>query len=322
MLKNDRPAVDISFPAIEKFDNLPTPKADGYTAYVSIMEGCSKYCSFCIVPYTRGVELSRPFDDVLLEVAKLAEQGVKEINLLGQNVNDYRGLMTKGEYADLALLISYIATIDSIERIRFTTSHPLAFSQNLIEAYALIPKLANHLHLPVQSGSDKILSLMKRGYTVLEYKNKIRRLKEARPNIPLSTDLIIGFPGETKDDFMKTMDLVSELGYDTSYSFIYSKRPGTPAASLPDFVSLEEKKERLALLQNRLDILSLGYSEKLIGKKEKVLVTGHAKKTPELLTGRTECNRVVNFSGSDSLIGSISDVRITKAVRNILTGEA
>lgn len=315
-----KPATDISFPAIEKFDNLPTPKASGATAFVSIMEGCSKYCSFCIVPYTRGEEISRPFDDVLLEVAELASQGVKEINLLGQNVNDYRGLMTKREYADLALLISYIATIEGISRIRFTTSHPLAFSDNLIEAYATIPQLANHLHLPVQSGSDRILSLMKRGYTILEYKRKIAKLKYHRPDIALSTDLIVGFPSETKTDFEKTLQLVDDMQFDISYSFIYSKRPGTPAANIPDVTDPSIHKDRLATLQHKLNNYSSRYSRNLVGKTVNVLVTGYSKKSQKQVTGRTECNRIVNFDGADSLIGKMSKVNITEAFHSSLQG--
>lgn len=319
-IKQKKPVLDVSFPAIEKFDNLPAPKAEGPTALISIMEGCSKYCSFCIVPYTRGEEISRPFDDVLLEAAKLAEQGVKEINLLGQNVNDYRGKMAKNEYADLALLISYIAAIDGVERIRFTTSHPLAFSDNLIEAYGTIPELANHLHLPVQSGSDRILSLMKRGYTTLEYKNKIKRLKKYRPDIALSTDIIVGFPTETAEDFQRTLDLVDEMQYDISFSFIYSKRPGTPAADIPDHISLEEKKNRLAKLQQKLNHYSQGYSRRLINQTKNILVTGSSKKDSSELTGRTECNRIVNFKGDHKYIGQFVKVKIENYYTNSLKG--
>ena len=317
----NKSVMDVSFPAIEKFDNLPEPTSNGPTALVSIMEGCSKYCSFCIVPYTRGEEISRPFDEVLKEVAQLSSQGVKEINLLGQNVNDYRGKMAKNQYADLALLISYIATIDNIERIRFTTSHPLAFSDNLIEAFGEIPKLVNHLHLPIQSGSDRILSLMKRGYTTLEYKNKISKLKKYRPNIALSTDIIVGFPTETKEDFQKTLDIVDELAFDTSFSFIYSKRPGTPAANIPDNVPLTEKKRRLSELQEKLTKLSRSYSKQIVNTSRKILVTGVSKKNPNELTGRTECNRIVNFVGDHSLIGNLINVKIIENYSNSLRGE-
>lgn len=318
---NKQAVVDISFPEIEKFDRLPEPKADGPSAFVSIMEGCSKYCSFCVVPYTRGTEISRPFDDVLAEVAMLAEQGVREINLLGQNVNDYQGLMHSGETADLALLIHYIAALDNIARIRFTTSHPLAFSDNLIQAYAKEPKLANHLHLPVQSGSDRILAAMKRGYTALEYKAKIRKLKAVRPDISISTDIIIGFPGETDADFIATMDLVHEIGFDTSFSFIYSKRPGTPAASLPDNVPLEVKKQRLSILQQRLSLQAASISQAMVGTLQAILVTSPAKKGEGLMAGRTENNRVVNFLGNEDLIGQIVRVKITEALPNSLRGE-
>jgi tRNA-2-methylthio-N6-dimethylallyladenosine synthase len=316
-----RSIVDISFPEIEKFDRLPEPKADGPTALVSIMEGCSKYCSFCVVPYTRGTEISRPFDDVLAEVAMLAEQGVREITLLGQNVNDYQGPMHNGETADLALLIHTIAALDNIARIRFTTSHPLAFSDRLIEAYATEPKLANHLHLPVQSGSDRILSAMKRGYTVLEYKSKMRKLKAARPDITISTDIIIGFPGETDADFQATMDLVHDIGFDNSYSFIYSKRPGTPAASLPDNVPMEAKKQRLAILQQRIALQTLRISQNMLGSTQRILVTGSAKKGENMMAGRTENNRVVNFIGDEGLVGQLVDVKITEALNYSLRGE-
>jgi len=319
--KNKKPVVDVSFPEIEKFDNLPEPKVDGPSAYVSIMEGCSKYCSFCVVPYTRGTEISRPFDDVLAEVVKLSEKGAREVHLLGQNVNDYRGPMHEGGIADLALLIEYIATIEDVKRIRFTTSHPLAFSNSLIEAYANVPKLANHLHLPVQSGSDRILAAMKRGYTSLEYKSKIRRLKQARPNISLSSDFIIGFPGETDDDFEATMNLIHDIGFDTSFSFIYSARPGTPAANLPDNVSLETKKQRLAILQNRILLNAKSISENMVGGVEKVLVTGTSKKDPNEISGRTENNRVVNFKGDAKLAGEVVDVKITDSYKNSLRGE-
>lgn len=313
--------VDISFPEIEKFDNLPTPKAEGPSAYVSIMEGCSKYCSYCIVPYTRGEEISRPFDDVICEVATLADQGVREIHLLGQNVNDYRGVMHNGGIADLALLIHYIAAIDSVARIRFTTSHPSAFSDNLIAAYAEEPKLANHLHLPIQSGSDRILAAMKRDYTVLEYKAKIRKLRQVRPDISISSDFIVGFPGETDLDFKNTMNLIHEIGFDHSFSFIYSKRPGTPAASLPDDVSLETKKERLAILQNRISLNEADISQKMVGSIQTILVTGPSKKDPTVLSGRTENNRVVNFKAASDVVGKLINVKITEALRNSLRAE-
>lgn len=312
--------VDISFPEIEKFDHLPAPRAEGPTAFVSIMEGCSKYCSFCVVPYTRGEEISRPFDDVLAECFQLASQGVKEINLLGQNVNDYRGVMENGDIADLALLIHYLAAIENIGRIRFTTSHPLAFSDNLINAYAEVPELANHLHLPVQSGSDRILGLMKRGYTALEFKSKIRKLRKIRPDIRLSTDIIVGFPGETDKDFQDTMDLVHEIGFDTSFSFIYSPRPGTPAANLVDDTPLEVKKQRLQVLQNRLLLNAAQYSQSMIGTTQRILVTGFSKKDANQLSGRTECNRVVNFEGPAQCVGQFVNLQITDALPNSLRG--
>ncbi|KTD43222.1 tRNA (N6-isopentenyl adenosine(37)-C2)-methylthiotransferase MiaB [Legionella quateirensis] len=319
-LEKNKSVVDISFPEIEKFDHLPAPRAEGPTAFVSIMEGCSKYCSFCVVPYTRGEEISRPFDDVLAECYQLAAQGVREINLLGQNVNDYRGKMEQGETADLALLIHYIAAIEGIGRIRFTTSHPLAFSDNLINAYAEVPELANHLHLPVQSGSDRILGLMKRGYTALEFKSKIRKLRKVRPDIRLSTDIIVGFPGETDKDFQDTMDLVHEIGFDTSFSFIYSPRPGTPAANLPDDTPLDVKKQRLQILQNRLLMNAARYSQSMIGTTQRILVTGFSKKDNNQLAGRTECNRVVNFEGPEHLIGQFVALQITDALPNSLRG--
>lgn len=315
-----KPVVDISFPEIEKFDHLPAPRAEGPTAFVSIMEGCSKYCSFCVVPYTRGEEISRPFDDVLAECFQLASQGVKEINLLGQNVNDYRGVMENGDIADLALLIHYLAAIENIGRIRFTTSHPLAFSDNLINAYAEVPELANHLHLPVQSGSDRILGLMKRGYTALEFKSKIRKLRKIRPDIRLSTDIIVGFPGETDKDFQDTMDLVHEIGFDTSFSFIYSPRPGTPAANLVDDTPLEVKKQRLQVLQNRLLLNAAQFSQSMIGTKQRILVTGFSKKDANQLSGRTECNRVVNFEGPAQFVGQFVNLQITDALPNSLRG--
>jgi tRNA-2-methylthio-N6-dimethylallyladenosine synthase len=324
--KSRKPVVDISFPEIEKFDNLPTPKADGVTAFVSIMEGCSKYCSFCVVPYTRGEEISRPLDDVILEVVRLAEQGVREVTLLGQNVNDYRGMQHNGEIADLALLIRYIAAIDSIQRIRFMTSHPLAFSDSLIEAFADVPKLANYLHLPVQSGSDRILAAMKRGYTVLEFKSKVRKLRKVRPSINLTSDFIIGFPGETEQDFQATMDLVHEMGFDYSYSFLYSKRPGTPAAQLPDDVSTDTKKQRLAVMQQRLQLQGDRISQAMVGTTQSVLVEGRSKlDVPHQLSGRTDNNRVVNFDvqpeQATSLVGQLINLRITEALHYTLRGE-
>lgn len=319
-LATKKPVVDISFPEIEKFDHLPAPRAEGPIAFVSIMEGCSKYCSFCVVPYTRGEEISRPFDDVLAECYLLAQQGVREINLLGQNVNDYRGKMASGETADLALLIQYLSAMDGLGRIRFTTSHPLAFSDNLISAFAEVPILANHLHLPVQSGSDRILALMKRGYTALEFKSKIRKLLKVRPDIRLSTDIIVGFPGETDQDFQDTMDLVQEIGFDTSFSFIYSPRPGTPAANLPDPTPMDVKKQRLSMLQERLNMQAMRYSQALIGTDQRVLITGVSKKSSTQLAGRTECNRVINFSGPQELIGQFVTVHITDTQPNSLRG--
>lgn len=317
-LRTKKPVVDISFPEIEKFDHLPEPRAEGPIAFVSIMEGCSKYCSYCVVPYTRGEEISRPFDDVLAECYQLAAQGVREINLLGQNVNDYQGKMDNGDIADLALLIHYVAAIEGIGRIRFTTSHPLAFSDNLINAFAEVPELANHLHLPVQSGSDRILALMKRGYTALEYKAKMRKLRKVRPDIRISTDIIVGFPGESEQDFEDTMNLVHEIGFDLSFSFIFSARPGTPAANLPDDTPLETKKQRLQLLQHRLGQQVARYSEAMLGSTQRVLVTGLSKKDKQQLAGRTECNRVVNFDGPSSMIGQFVDVQISEALPNSL----
>ncbi|MCC5791056.1 MAG: tRNA (N6-isopentenyl adenosine(37)-C2)-methylthiotransferase MiaB [Legionellaceae bacterium] len=319
-IRSNKAVVDISFPEIEKFDHLPAPRAEGPTAFVSIMEGCSKYCSYCVVPYTRGEEISRPFDDVLAECFQLAQQGVREINLLGQNVNDYQGKMDQGGIADLALLIHYIAAIEGIGRIRFTTSHPLAFSDNLINAFAEVPELANHLHLPVQSGSDRILAQMKRGYTALEYKAKIRKLRKVRPDIRLSTDIIVGFPGETEQDFEDTMNLVHEMGFDISFSFIYSPRPGTPAANLPDETPMEVKKQRLQLLQNRLNQHAVRYSAAMVGTVQRLLVTGPSKKSTQQLAGRTECNRVVNFDGPAQLIGQFVQVQINEALPNSLRG--
>jgi tRNA-2-methylthio-N6-dimethylallyladenosine synthase len=319
--KTRLPIIDISFPEIEKFDRLPEPKVHGPTAFVSIMEGCSKYCSFCVVPYTRGEEFSRPFDQVITEVVELAERGVREVTLLGQNVNAYRGLMHDGRIADLALLIRYLAAIDGMGRIRFTTSHPAEFSGRLIEVFAEVAELVNHLHLPVQSGSDRILAVMKRGYTVLEYKSKIRRLREIRPEISVSTDFIVGFPGETEADFTATLDLVHDIGFDQSFSFIYSKRPGTPAASMPDDVPEGHKKERLAILQSRLGQRATEISRAMVGRIERVLVEGPSRKDPAQLCGRTENNRVVNFYGRRELIGQFIDVRITEALPHSLRGE-
>ncbi|OGT30893.1 MAG: tRNA (N6-isopentenyl adenosine(37)-C2)-methylthiotransferase MiaB [Gammaproteobacteria bacterium RIFCSPHIGHO2_12_FULL_35_23] len=313
--------VDVSFPEIEKFDKLPDPRVEGPSAMISIMEGCSKYCSYCIVPYTRGEEISRPFDDVIAEAVTLAKQSVKEITFLGQNVNDYRGLMHEGDYADLALLIHYTAAIDGIERIRFTTSHPNAFSDNLIAAYAEVSALANHLHLPVQSGSDRVLAAMKRNYTALEFKSKIRKLRKVRPDISIGSDFIVGFPGETEEEFQKTIQLVEEIGFDNSFSFIFSPRPGTPAANLPDNTPLSVKKQRLATLQTLLTEQSAQISQKMLGSKQRILVTGPSKKDPNELTGRTENNRIVNFKGSNRLLGQFVDVTITKRLRNSLRGE-
>ncbi len=315
-----KPVVDISFPEIEKFDRLPEPRAEGPTAFVTIMEGCSKYCSFCVVPYTRGEEISRPFDDVLAEIVTLTEQGVKEITLLGQNVNDYRGPLHEGGSADLATLVEYVAVIDGIERIRYTTSHPLAFSNRLIQSYADIPKLVNHLHLPVQSGSDRILAAMKRGYTALEYKAKIRKLRKIRPDISLSSDFIVGYPGETEEDFAATMNLIHDIGFDHSFSFIYSARPGTPAAQLPDDVPMDVKKQRLAILQERILLNGRRISESMVGSVQDVLVVGPAVKNPEQMSGRTENNRVVNFIGEPALIGRMVSVEIKEALRNSLRG--
>ena len=312
--------VDISFPEIEKFDHLPEPHSDGASAFVSIMEGCSKYCTFCVVPYTRGEEISRPFVDVFREVEILAEQGVKEVNLLGQNVNSYRGVMDDGEVADLALLISIIAQIEGIDRIRFTTSHPVEFSDRLIETYAEVPELVSHLHLPVQAGSDKILSLMKRGHTAIEYKSKIRKLKQVRPDISISSDFIIGFPGETENDFNDTVNLIDEIGFDKSFSFIYSKRPGTIASSFADDVSAETKKKRLTIVQERLNSNTEEISKSMIGSTQKVLVEGFSKKG-NTLSGRTENMRTAHFEGDEELIGQIVSVRIVDGIANSLKAE-
>ena len=318
--EQNRPQVDISFPEIEKFDRLPEPRAEGPSAFVSIMEGCSKYCSFCVVPYTRGTEVSRPFEDVLVEVAQLAAQGVREINLLGQNVNAYRGPYGDGEVADLGLLIRTIAEIDGIGRIRFTTSHPLEFSDSLVDAYRDVPQLANFLHLPVQAGSDRILSAMKRGYTALEFKQKIRKLRAVRPDISISSDFIVGFPGETDADFEKTMKLIEDVGFDQSFSFIYSRRPGTPAADLPDDVSDATKHARLDRLQKHINAHAAGISQAMVGTVQSVLVEGPSKKNPNELTGKTENMRSVNFPGHPRLVGQFVDVVITEALTNSLRG--
>ena len=317
--------VDISFPEIEKFDCMPEPKADGPTAFVSIMEGCSKYCSFCVVPYTRGEEVSRPFDDVLAEVAGLAEQGVREVNLLGQNVNAYRGAMLGGDgeetFADLALLIHYVAAIDGIDRIRFTTSHPMEFNDDLVEVYAQVPELVSFLHLPVQSGSDKVLAAMKRGHTAEKYKDIIRRLKIARPDISISSDFIVGFPDETDEDFADTMKLIEDVGFDHSFSFIYSARPGTPAASLSDNTTDLIKKHRLAILQSAIASNAAAVNQQMVGTIQSVLVDSVSRKSDAQVSGRTENNRAVNFTGDKDLIGKFVDVKITEARTNSLLGE-
>jgi tRNA-2-methylthio-N6-dimethylallyladenosine synthase len=312
--------VDISFPEIEKFDCLPEPRAEGPTAFVSIMEGCSKYCSFCVVPYTRGEEVSRPFDGIIAECVSLAGQDVREINLLGQNVNAYRGPMHDGQIADLATLIYYVAIIDGIERIRFTTSHPVEFTDSLIQAYAEVPKLANYLHLPVQHGSDRILARMKRGHTILEYKQKIRKLRKARPDISLSSDFIVGFPGETDDDFEALMNLVAEIGFDQSFSFIYSARPGTPAAGFDDDTPMAIKKQRLQILQARINQQAAEISKAMVGTTQRVLVEKTSKKDASQVAGRTENMRWVNFDAKPSCIGQFADVVITEALPNSLRG--
>ena len=310
----------MSFPEIEKFDRLPEPRADGPSAFVSVMEGCSKYCSFCVVPYTRGEEISRPFDQVIAEVIKLARQGVREVNFLGQNVNAYRGPMHDGGIADLATLIYYAAAIDGVDRIRFTTSHPVEFTDSLIQAYAEVPELANYLHLPVQHGSDRILARMKRGHTALEYKQKIRRLREARPDISLSSDFIIGFPGESERDFEALMNLIADVGFDQSFSFIYSARPGTPASNYPDDTPVEVKKRRLAILQERINQQAMDISRAMVGSTQRVLVEKPSKKNPAQMSGRTENMRWVNFDADPSAVGSFVDVVITEALPNSLRG--
>jgi tRNA-2-methylthio-N6-dimethylallyladenosine synthase len=317
-----RPQVDISFPEIEKFDHLPPARVEGATAFVSIMEGCSKYCSYCVVPYTRGEEVSRPFDDVLVEVAGLADQGVKEVTLLGQNVNAYRGAMGEtSEIADFALLIEYVAEIPGIERIRYTTSHPNEFTQRLIDVYARVPQLVNHLHLPVQHGSDRILMAMKRGYTAMEYKSTVRKLRVVRPNLSLSSDFIVGFPGETEDDFNKMMKLIDDVGFDSSFSFVFSPRPGTPAAALHDDTPQERKLARLQHLQAVIEANQRRIGQSLVGSVQKILIEGNARKDASELMGRTECNRIVNFKGQPRLIGQMVDVHITQAYPHSLRAE-
>ncbi len=317
-----RPQVDISFPEIEKFDHLPPARVEGVTAFVSIMEGCSKYCSFCVVPYTRGEEVSRPFEDVLVEIADLADQGVKEVTLLGQNVNAYLGAMEGShEKADFALLLEYVAEIPGIERIRYTTSHPKEFSVRLTAAYEKIPKLVSHLHLPVQSGSDRILAAMKRGYTALEYKSIIRKLRQVRPDISLSSDFIVGFPGETEADFRATMKLIEDVGFDTSFSFVYSQRPGTPAADLPDDTAQAEKLSRLSELQKTIEANAMRISQNMVGTVQRVLVDGFSKKNNQVLSGRTDNNRVINFVGAERLIGEMVDIRVLEALPHSLRGE-
>ncbi len=316
-----KPQVDVSFPAVEKFDAMPPARVEGAAAFVSVMEGCSKYCSFCVVPYTRGEEVSRPFEDVLVEVAELAQQGVREITLLGQNVNAYRGTASGGEAADLALLLEYVAAIPGVERIRYTTSHPKEFTQRLIDAHAAIAQLAPHVHLPVQAGSDRVLAAMKRGYTVLEYRSIVRRLRASRPDISISSDFIVGFPGETDADFEATLRLIEEIGFDASYSFIYSRRPGTPAAELPDATPHEDKLARLQRLQARIEEHARALSRAMVGTRQRVLVEGAARRDATELSGRTANNRVVNFPGPRETIGRFADVTITAAMSHSLRGE-
>jgi tRNA-2-methylthio-N6-dimethylallyladenosine synthase len=319
--RSGRPQVDISFPEIEKFDHLPPARVAGASAFVSIMEGCSKYCSFCVVPYTRGEEVSRAFDDVLTEVADLTDRGVKEVTLLGQNVNAYRGAMSGGEAADLALLLEYLAEMPGLERLRYTTSHPKEFSQRLIDAYARVPQLVSHVHLPVQAGSDRVLAAMKRGYTVLEYKAIVRRLRAVRPEICVASDFIVGFPGETETDFAATLRLVEEIGFDASFSFVYSRRPGTPAASLPDDTPQEVKLERLQRLQDLLNRQAQAIGRAMVGTTQRILVEGPSRKDPGELAGRTQNKRVVNFRGAQRLVGQLLDVRITAALPHSLRAE-
>ncbi len=318
---SNNPIVDVSFPEIEKFDRLPEPKAEGASAFVSIMEGCSKYCTFCVVPYTRGEEVSRPLDDVLYEIAQLAEQGVREVNLLGQNVNAYRGETHDGSICRFADLVRLVATVDGIDRIRYTTSHPVEFTDDIIDAYKDVPELVNHLHLPVQSGCDRILTQMKRGHTALEYKSQIRRLKKARPNLSMSSDFIIGFPGETDEDFMETMNLIKAVDFDLSFSFIYSARPGTPAADLPDDISDTVKKQRLKILQDQITHQALRIARQMLNTEQRVLVEGPSRKNPMELRGKTENNRTVNFVAPHSVIGQFVDVKITDVYANSLRGE-
>jgi tRNA-2-methylthio-N6-dimethylallyladenosine synthase len=320
--KSGKAQVDISFPEIEKFDKLPPARVEGPSAFVSIMEGCSKYCSFCVVPYTRGEEISRKLEDVLIEVADLADQGVKEVTLLGQNVNAYRGGMANGEIADFARLLEYIAEVPGIKRIRYTSSHPREFTQRLIDAYVGIPQLVSQVHLPVQSGSDRVLAAMKRGYSALEYKSIIRRLRAARPDVSISSDFIVGFPGETEEDFQATLKLIDDVGFDGSFSFIYSARPGTPAADLPDDTRREVKSERLQRLQAKIEAQARAVSEKMVGTRQRVLVEGRAKKNTEDLSGRTDNNRVANFAGPARLIGTFVDVQVVAALPHSLRGEA
>ncbi|WP_440210750.1 tRNA (N6-isopentenyl adenosine(37)-C2)-methylthiotransferase MiaB [Actinobacillus pleuropneumoniae] len=317
----DRAIVDISFPEIEKFDRLPEPRAEGPTAFVSIMEGCNKYCSFCVVPYTRGEEVSRPVDDVLFEIAQLAEQGVREVNLLGQNVNAYRGETFDGGICTFAELLRLVAAIDGIDRVRYTTSHPIEFTDDIIEVYRDTPELVSFLHLPIQSGADRVLTMMKRNHTALEYKAIIRKLREVRPNIQISSDFIVGFPGETAEDFEQTMKVIEQVNFDMSFSFIYSARPGTPAADLPDDISEEEKKERLARLQQRINHQAMQFSRAMLGTEQRVLVEGPSKKDIMELTGRTENNRIVNFQGTPDMIGKFVDIKITDVYTNSLRGE-
>ncbi len=313
--------VDISFPEIEKFDRLPEPRAEGPTAFVSIMEGCNKYCSFCVVPYTRGEEVSRPVDDILFEIAQLAEQGVREVNLLGQNVNAYRGATFDGGICSFAELLRLVAAIDGIDRLRFTTSHPIEFTDDIIDVYADTPELVSFLHLPVQSDSDRVLTMMKRGHTALEYKSIIRKLRKVRPNIQISSDFIVGFPGETAQDFEDTMNLIAQVNFDMSFSFIYSARPGTPAADMPDDVSEDEKKQRLYLLQQRINNQAAQFSRAMLGTEQRVLVEGPSKKDIMELTGRTETNRIVNFKGTPDMIGKFVDIKITDVWTNSLRGD-
>ncbi|AAP95213.1 tRNA (N6-isopentenyl adenosine(37)-C2)-methylthiotransferase MiaB [[Haemophilus] ducreyi] len=317
----DRAVVDISFPEIEKFDRLPEPKAEGPTAFVSIMEGCNKYCSFCVVPYTRGEEVSRPVDDVLFEIAQLAEQGVREVNLLGQNVNAYRGETFDGGICTFAELLRLVAAIDGIDRLRYTTSHPIEFTDDIIEVYRDTPELVSFLHLPIQSGADRVLTMMKRNHTALEYKAIIRKLRAVRPNIQISSDFIVGFPGETAEDFEQTMKIIEQVNFDMSFSFIYSARPGTPASDLPDDVSENEKKDRLAHLQQRINHQAMQFSRLMLGTEQRILVEGPSKKDIMELTGRTETNRVVNFIGTPNMIGKFVDIKITDVYSNSLRGE-